>query len=172
MASRGFDTGIEVTIRIVDRPVTLHRVEAIATYDSRTAIITVPGLDHCCGPQTGQSLFGLAPDMDLWQSFVAHELAHAVADANFQMERPPRVSHEYIAYVVQFATMPSALRECILERFTTRAFAGERQINQHFMDLDPQIFAVKAYRHFLTLNDGAAFFARVLSGEFRRFERD
>lgn len=172
MATHRFDTGVGVTIRIVEAPVKLHDIEAIATYDAATSIITVPSFDYCCRTVAGPPAFGTEVTRELWRSFVVHELAHAVAHVNFRMAEAPRVSHEYIAYVVQIATMPPPLISEILENYPNRAFASERAINQHILDLDPQVFAVKAYRHFLALDDGAAFFDRILTGDFRRFERD
>jgi hypothetical protein len=172
MASYGFDTDISVRVRIVNSPVVLHAVEASGTFDAGASLIAIPSYEHCCGWSTEQRAFGLDATRDLWRSFVVHELAHAVAHINFRTPKVPRVSHEYIAYVVQIATMPPPLIEQILGKYPNRAFASERAINHHFLDLDPQIFAVKAYRHFLALDDGAAFFARILKGDFRQFERD
>ena len=111
---------------------------------------------------------GLAPDLRidraLYRSLVAHEVAHHIAAANFKVEKPPVVAHEYIAYVTMFATMAPYQRDRILEHFPVDGFASERAFNVTLYMMAPQFFGAQAYRHFVQLEDGQAFLAKVLSG--------
>jgi hypothetical protein len=111
---------------------------------------------------------GLAPDLPidraLYRSLVAHEVAHHVAAANFKVEKPPVVAHEYIAYVTMFATMAPYQRDRILEQFPGDGFDTERGLNLTLYMMAPHFFGAQAYRHFMQLEDRQAFLERVLSG--------
>nr|WP_152206359.1 DUF6639 family protein [Marinobacter changyiensis] len=89
-----------------------------------------------------------------------------MAQANFRLPKPSLETHEYIAYVVQLATLPVALRQQLLVLFGNPAFQNEREINRIFLQLDPEVFTVKAYRHFIAHPDSQAFFQRLLNSRF------
>ncbi len=99
----------------------------------------------------------------LWQSFVSHETAHAVAEQNFAAGVHRPTASEYIAVVVQLATLPPDLRQAILDRYDAKGFADASEISMLSYEFDPAVFAVMAYRHYAALGDrGPAFIARLL----------
>ena len=104
-------------------------------------------------------------DPDLHRSIVAHEVAHAIASQNLP-EKQAFVTQEYIAYVTQLATMPPDVREKVLANFPNNSFDTDEQINMTIFMMAPEVFAVKAYRHFLKPENGAAFFQRLLLENF------
>ncbi|NMT63592.1 DUF6639 family protein [Marinobacter orientalis] len=163
MGSQGFLVNTVFTIDVVDRPLSLHGTEVKGTYDSRSFHIEVPNFSQAQLMAHRHPPFRMSMCHTMWQSFVAHEVAHAVAQANFQVPKPSLEAHEYIAYVVQLATLPEALREQLLEAFDNPAFRHERQISRIFLQLAPEIFAVKAYRHYVAQPDPQAFFQRLLN---------
>lgn len=162
MQSIGFHVDTRFTIELVDHPLRLHGSEVTGTYDSRHLYIKVPNFSQAQRVAGRHLPFGMFMSHEIWQSFIAHEVAHAVAQANFQLAKPSIAAHEYIAYVVQLATLPKDTREDLLERFDNSPFRHERQINRVFLELDPEVFAVKAYRHYLAQPDPSVFFQRLL----------
>lgn len=91
------------------------------------------------------------------RSVVAHEVAHLLAQHNFNLQtaslKPsPKMGHgvqEYIAHVVQFSSMTPALLQRILEQYSSEiAFTSEQQINYLLYACDPEIFAIMSYHHF------------------------
>jgi hypothetical protein len=110
----------------------------------------------------------LAPDLpidkDLHRSFVAHEVAHQIAAANFDVRKPSIVAQEYIAYVTMFATMVPGQRDHILARFPGDDWDTERGFNLTLYMLAPHFLGAQAYRHFMRLENRQAFLERVLSG--------
>ena len=117
------------------------------------------------GPFSECHKLGLAPglpiDRALHRSLVSHEVAHHIAPANFKIEKPAVVAHEYIAYVMMFATMAPYQRDRILERFPGDT---ERPFNLTLYMLAPHFFGAQAYRYFTGLKDRQQFLERVLSG--------
>ncbi|MDK8464479.1 DUF6639 family protein [Marinobacter sp. SS13-12] len=149
MRRQGFRVDTEFTIDLVDRPLSLHGTEVKGTYDSRSFQIEVPSFPQAQMMAQRRPPFRMSMSHTMWQSFVAHEVAHAVAQANFQVSKPSLEAHEYIAYVVQLATLPEAIRQQLLAAFDNPAFQHERQISRVFLQLSPEIFAVKAYLHYV-----------------------
>lgn len=108
-------------------------------------------------------IFGIPYDEALFRSVVAHEVAHAIAEENFRVTEPSRLAHEYIAYIVQLATMPAPLRQQILEHETASAFSSELEINPMVYAMDPDLFAVKSYRHYRSASVGVTFIQSLLN---------
>jgi len=99
----------------------------------------------------------------LWESFISHETAHAVAEQNFAVGAAHSSASEYIAAVVQLATLPDDLRNAILDHYHAQGFADAREVSIRLYEINPAVFAVMAYRHYVALGDrGPAFIARLL----------
>ena len=64
----------------------------------------------------------------LYRSAAAHEVAHAVVACHADPALPVP-AHEYVAYVVMFATMEPALRVRLLARYPGRGFGSVLEIN-------------------------------------------
>ena len=99
----------------------------------------------------------------LWQSFISHETAHAVAVQNFAAGVRRPTASEYIAAVVELATLPPDLRQAILDHYDAKGFADASEISMLSYELNPAVFAVMAYRHYAALGErGPAFIAGLL----------
>jgi hypothetical protein len=94
----------------------------------------------------------------LWRSFVSHEVGHAIAEQHFAARAQHRTASEYIAAVVQLSTLPPELRAAILDRYDVEAFRDASEIGIILYDLNPAVFAVSAYRHYVSLGDGGPAF--------------
>jgi hypothetical protein len=98
----------------------------------------------------------------LYRSLVAHEVAHAVAAANFEITNPAIQAHEYIAYVTMFATMAPTLRERLLARYPGGGYEDDGQMSSTILLFDPMRFGAQAYRHYL--ESGSAYLHAVVAG--------
>lgn len=101
---------------------------------------------------------------ELYRSAAAHEMAHAVVGCNVDDATLPVPAHEYVAYVVMFATMDPRLRERALSRFAGQGFDTTLQINTLVYLHDPLQFAADAWRHYLRRRDGPAWLREMLTG--------
>ena len=126
-------------------------------------ILVLPYDDAVVASQKYPPAFGMPMSPALWQSYVSHETAHAVAEQNFAVGVHRRTASEYIAGVAQLATLPPDLRKVILDHYDAKGFDDTDEISMVIYDFDPAVFAVKAYRHYTALGDrGPAFLARLL----------
>jgi hypothetical protein len=112
---------------------------------------------------------GVEPDLAAYRSVVAHEVTHAILHCHLPDDDAlPRVAHEYVAYVVMFATMNAALRELVLMAYPGEGFDDVSQINLLSYVFDPVAFGVEAYRHWRRQPDGLAVLRAVIDGTLIR----
>jgi len=178
LSQQGFTVDTVMQIDILDS-VFLHPEEnpsfrILGQFDAKQNRIMVTSIEGQREMAKEKPIFGVPYDVALFRSVVAHEVAHAIAEDNFHVEEPTRLAHEYIAYVVQLATMPPRLSQRVFETFPTQAFASEMEINPMIHGLNPDLFAVKAYRHFRSPGVGVTFLqtlpSRDLLSIFPRWE--
>lgn len=129
--------------------------------------IYVLSYDACKCRIVENGFWDLTFSRDLHNSFIIHEIAHAIAGAHFEVESHSIAAEEYIPYTTQIALMPEDLRKELLTKITNEGFENEQEITSLFHDLSPSVFAVKAYRHFSRQDNGNKFYQQILKGKCR-----
>jgi len=166
LQSHGVD--LRETIRVgrldADR---FDRFPHIGSYSSEKQTIALLDLEQALRQGEDHTLFGLPLDEALYRSVVVHEIAHAITDQHFTIPNPSLVAQEYLAYVVQLSTMESRVREEILRGFALSAYKGIEEMSPVYYQMAPACFGVKAYLHFLALQDPGGFIRGLLSGAIR-----
>lgn len=163
LSSHGFTLGRLIRIRLHDRPIGGEGVH-IGLFDARTGMVDLLTFEQAQRQCAEQPPFRTAMDAALYESFVVHEIAHAITARQATNGPVSRTAHEYIAYSAQLSTMATAKRAQILDRYRVRAFTGSQDMSATYYALDPSAFGVKAYRHFAALEDPAAFLKQLASG--------
>ncbi|MEQ8353925.1 MAG: hypothetical protein RH942_00195 [Kiloniellaceae bacterium] len=113
------------------------------------------------------SPWGLIWTPQLAGSFLRHELAHMVVwqIVGGDPSRLRREWHEFIAYAVQLDLMEPRLREeVIAAQAQVRPFANLTEVNEFTSRMDPDVFAVAAYRTYLA-RGANTFVGQLLRGE-------
>lgn len=160
--TNGFQGGQQLLIEVVDKLPEAAGPAAVACYlieEKRILILSY----EVFGKR--QSWFEIPVSRELYRSLASHEVAHALAASNFAGFRPTLQAQEYVAYVVMFATMNPDLRSRILRALPGTGFDHEIQITAIFYMLDPLVFGVEAYRHFIKAENGIAFLGLVFTGK-------
>ena len=104
---------------------------------------------------------------ELAASFLCHEVVHMALwqIVNGDRKRLQREWHEFIAYAIQLDLMEPRL---LSELLTTHAHVGPfddfMQVNELTYHMDPEVFAIAAYRTYLG-KGGMEFVRQLLSGE-------
>ncbi len=161
LSSFGLDTGRHFTLRIVSSLPAGTGPGQVGCYDRSRREAWVLIESGCGDPE---AMFGLPLSPPLYRSLVVHEVAHAIADANFSDHSPGMVAHEYIAYVTQLASLPKPLRQQILARHPPSAMESVLFLNSYIYLMDPGAFAAIAWRHHQGVAGGAPFIRAVLEG--------
>jgi hypothetical protein len=161
LAANGLDTTGAVEVHLVSElPMSCLRSN-FGCYDHPNWRIYMLIFSECLKLKTWAEL---PLNSTLCNSLLTHEVAHAVAAANFLVPKPSMLAHEYVAYVTMLATMPSNQRERVLEQFPGEGFDSANQMSVTFYLLNPFQFGINAYRHFLKPGNGKVFLKDLLSG--------
>ena len=160
--AHGFQVGQQLLIEVVDKLPEAAGPAAVACYLIEHQRILILSYE-VFGKR--QSWFEIPVSRELYRSLASHEVAHALAASNFAGLRPALQAQEYVAYAVMFATMNPDLRTRILQALPGTGFDHEIQITAIFYALDPLVFGVEAYRHFIKEDNGIAFLRLVFTGK-------
>ncbi len=153
-------------VRPLDAAVALECGHPAGQFDARTGEIRILPHDAVPGATPAAwSRFGVPFDRAFWRSCVAHEIAHAVAEAHFASAVPRLAASEYIAAVVQLTVLPGETRDRVLLNFEdAHGWGASAEISGVFYLIDPAKFAVKSFRHFAALSpeEGREFVRQIL----------
>ncbi len=156
LSAQGVEFEGKVAVKVLPRLPPSDPQDAVALFDTAQQEIRI--LEYDAAAQAALvGLFAIWPEMSpaLWRSYVAHEVAHLVAGANFAEDVPQFTATEYIACVTQIAVLPRQLRDEMLAYYATQSpFGGIGQISAMLYLIDPSAFTIRAYRHFSALKDG------------------
>lgn len=167
LARQGLDTNRSVEVHLVRELQSPCLPTGFGCYDHPKRRIDMLVFSECL---ERKKWVQLPLDRNLCKSLLTHEVAHAVAASNFSIAKPSMRAQEYLASVTMFSTMPVKQREHILAQFPRGEFDTVDQISTTFYQLNPVMFGVYVYRHFLKVSDSKAFIKGVLSGQILRGE--
>lgn len=137
----------------------------LGVYKHQLREIHIPSYECCERLYKDECCCGIGLSRELHTSIIVHEIAHALTIDLLENEIGRVAAAEYIAYTTQFSLMPDELREQILTDITNEGFFSEVEITSLFHDLNPSVFAVKAYRHFIRPENGIRFYNKLINGQ-------
>lgn len=115
--------------------------------------------------QAGGGWFQMPPSWELYRAAASHEVAHAVVGCHSEPRRLAVAAHEYVAYVVFFATMDAQLRAALLAKFPGAGFRTAGQISDISHMVNPNQFGVDSWRHYTRVRDGGQWLRKIIAGE-------
>lgn len=165
LKSSGLSMPKGVTITIADaQPAAFLGQSETGSYDGRQdAIRVLSYLSAVRATEGNEPGLGRIVSRPHWRSYIAHELAHAAIHADCNRTCPSRAIHEYVAAVVQIASLPGDRRTVLLAPYVDlEPFQQVSEITETYYAINPHYFAVKSYKHYQKLSDPRAFFRSVL----------
>lgn len=167
LESIGLETTDVITIRLSEHlpPHQLHNLVGCYNPKSReVALLTYSKVVALA--QQNKSMLDSAISEEVWCSYAAHELAHAVSDQYINSATNNHMAGEYIAVVTQLAVLTPASREKILKKFPDiEAYKSRSEMSVYYYLFAPMEFAVKCYLHFLSLDKPKEFIERFVNEE-------
>lgn len=168
LRSAGLTKQVSINLHIVSKlPKHDHLEECLGYYEGNKSSIYLLSYNACKCQVLENGFWNLTYCRALHDSFIVHEIAHAIAAAHFEKMTRSVAAQEYIPYTAQIALLAENLRNELLTKITNEGFKDEHEITSMFHDLSPSVFAVKAYRHFLRKENGRIFYQKILSGSCR-----
>lgn len=105
------------------------------------------------------------PPKELYDSFIVHELAHALYFQTVNGKPQCRAANEYIASSMQIAFLTEESRDAFLDSFGPLPDGSLDRFNEFVLALDPLTFSANAYLHFIRPENGCQFIRQVISRE-------
>jgi len=163
LASIGLALDTRTTIRISDHFGCEGCNHTIGQFDPRSGEIKLLSYEAALMASYERPAFRVAMSRPLWHSYVSHELAHAASLRHFALGVQTFTATEYIAAVVQLATLAPTMRNDILRNYSdVAAYDNEVAISHLYYLMNPCMFAVKAYLHYLKPENGPKFIDRLI----------
>lgn len=156
-----------VVVRPLEQPSNTSDAHVLGRFDVASREIRILGFDEAVAASAqSASAFSVPMTKDLWQSYIGHEVAHAVVDPYIASSVPHLRGAEYIAGVVQLTMVSPTTRDAILQNYRHVApWSSLREVTPTYYFMSPAAFAVKSYRHFIGLpkSERRIFVSRVLT---------
>lgn len=158
----GFEIAPKVSLRFIDRDASrsFQQLAAHGYFNAPKSQIVVYRTSDV-------SPWGVVWSVKLAASFLRHELAHMAVWEILGATHAHlgREWHEFIAYAIQLDLMDGQLLNELLARYTEAHAVGHLlEINEFTYGMNPEVFAVVAYKTYLG-KGGTAFLAQLLRGE-------
>lgn len=133
----------------------------LGTFVTETNEIAVLHPSVLADADSPDAIFGsIAPDA-LFDSLVVHELAHARLSNLAGCEDIGVANHEYIAYAMQLASLPTVERNAFLDGFS-ETVADTTAINAVILSFAPALFVKRVWAHFDAEENGCGFVGALL----------
>jgi hypothetical protein len=170
---------VERTLALLDQcDLQLSEPIAISIFDN------LPNLSHNCfgfyecdsnriwlrSPDSIANVVGQSPlylgfeAKVVFDSIVAHEVAHAAFAQTACEDATCLANHEYVAYVVQMWSLPPSVRDEIVARFGQDEPVEPLRLNAMIAVMAPEKFAALAWQHFNEADHGCDFVQDLATG--------
>jgi len=111
------------------------------------------------------SAYRAIPVMHFFESIVFHELAQALFLETSGGRETSLAGHEYIAYAMQFESMPATARDLLLDTIPPSGPFELAWFTEARLHETPEVFAVNAWRHFSQESHGCDFVTKIVLGK-------
>lgn len=154
-----------IHVEVVDVPVENCGLTVFGTFDPDLKQVRVSSPNVCKALVKPDSMFHRVPAGALFESIVVHEMAHAFVVARRKGRRPiGRAAQEYIAYATQIRSLRDGDRAALLKDQAQQPVTDIRVFNDMVLFMNPDAFAVLAYRHFSEPGNGCRFVKALADG--------
>lgn len=169
----GLETTEVITIKLVDNLPTHQKHHLIGRYNAATREVDLLNyLKAVELSKRNKSTQSVEISEDVWCSYAAHELAHAISSQYTRQESNNHTAGEYISAVTQLTVLAPESREKILKKYkNVEAYESMSEISILYFLFAPNEFAVKCYLHFISLDNPKEFVERLLKTDDEFWER-
>jgi len=153
-----------VRLHLVDR-IVHSDLSLLGIYKRGETKLEVTSPVHFATLIASNHIYSRIPASELFESFIYHELTHALLDQGPGGSKQGYVNHEYMAYAMQMEALTPASRQMIIGAVGGYSQVSTEQLNGIVALADPITFAAWSWQHFSDPQNGCSFFQKLKSGE-------
>ncbi|MBU2582913.1 MAG: hypothetical protein KJ622_14470 [Alphaproteobacteria bacterium] len=158
------ETPDRVRIVVANVPLKIGGISAFAVYEANTKTIHLANMKTFAAAAKSIKEFGALPIDALYESVVAHEVAHRIFRPLVKNMDLSHATHEYVAYAAQVSAMPRAVRRQYLQSIERPPPTDLSLFVDIVLLLGPARFAAMAYDHFSAPGNGCRILQGVAAG--------
>jgi len=157
----------QLRIELVDEPLHTEGHPIYGSYDYAHDRIEIMSRGAIAERLQSPMMYDQPFDNEHYRGVIAHEIAHAVAHHNTQLERVSTAAQEYLAHATQLAVLTPERRAGIIQAAGVGPWQTDDVISEIYMAFAPDRFAVKCYLHLTQHRAAQAFIQLLLSHQWR-----
>jgi hypothetical protein len=162
----GLEVRHRVRVTTVDRVRSPFGAAGIAAFDAPSGEVAMTRLISVT-PLVRGTPYERIPWRELYMSFAAHEVVHAILSNHFQRQPTMLAAYEYPAYALQLSLWSSTARLDFIKSIL--GSTGEIEMHKFFFTdelllINPYFFAVRAYQHFNAPGNGCNSLLSLVAG--------
>ena len=161
----GLEAPPHIRVMIEKKPLNVCGVDAFGSFDAEAQYIRLVNKQTCKKMTSVNSAYaGLSFD-EFFKSLTVHEMAHVIFRHRLNGRRVSRATHEYIAYAIQIASVPTTVRAEFLNSFTREPPTDLSPFVDILLLMSPEHFGVLAYDHFSAPDNGCRILTGIVKGQ-------
>ena len=154
-----------IRVMIEKKPLNVCGVDAFGSFDAESQSIRLVNKQTCAKMISVNSAYaGLSFD-EFFKSLTVHEMAHVIFRHRLNGRRVSHATHEYVAYAIQIASFPTAVRAEFLKLFTREPPTDLSPFVDILYLMSPEHFGVLAYDHFSAPDNGCRILTGIVKGQ-------
>ena len=163
----GLETTDVITIRLVDNFLSHPMDNLTGCYNPTSREVDLLTYSKAVKlSQRNKSILSIDTSEDIWCSYAAHELAHAISSQYVDPKIKNHTAGEYISAVTQLTVLTPESWQKILKKYqNVEAYKSMPEISILYFLFAPKEFAVKCYLHFMSLDKPKEFIERLVKEE-------
>jgi len=160
-----FETHQRIRVHVTNRPPTVCGVDAFGSLDVKDQRIRLVDAQTCRKMANANAAYASLPYREFYKSLVVHEVAHHIFRSNLDERAVSHATHEYVAYAIQIASMPSYVRDRFLNSFRRKPPTDLSPFVDMVYLMAPAYFGALAYDHFSAPGNGCRILREIVEGQ-------
>ena len=160
-----FKTHRRIRVHVTKRPPTVCGVHAFGSFDVKAHRIRLVDAQTCRKMANANAAYASLPYREFYKSLVAHEVAHFIFRSSLDERAVSHTTHEYVAYAIQIASMPSYVRDRFLKSFRRKPPTDLSPFVDMVYLMSPAYFGALAHDHFSAPGNGCRILREIVEGQ-------
>ena len=154
-----------IRVHVTKSPPTVCGVHAFGSFDVKAHRIRLVDAQTCRKMANANAAYASLPYREFYKSLVVHEVAHFIFRSSLDKRAVSHTTHEYVAYAIQIASMPSYVRDRFLKSFRRKPPTDLSPFVDMVYLMSPAYFGALAYDHYSAPGNGCRILREIVEGQ-------
>lgn len=156
----------QIFVEVIEQGIDHLGYKAFGSYDIRKDKIQVMSFRSIIENYNTPTMYDEPFDRIHYLGTIVHEITHAVFHHHSTADAPGPAPQEYLAHAIQLSSLPEERRNQVILANDEPAWMSGDAISDIYMALQPGRFAVKSYKHLISMNEPKSFIKILLNAKW------